>query len=101
LSSAKQDLRAAYLWAAERASLTAASWLKRFEAQIQTLSHFPERYQLAPENGLVSPEIRQLIFGKRRAAYRALFTITGSEVLVLHIRRAARDWATADDLTPE
>ena len=54
---------------------------------------------LAPENAFVEPEIRQLIFGRRQAAYRALFTIAGNEIRVLHIRRATRDWATPDDLS--
>ena len=100
-AAAKQDLRNAYLWAAERAPLTAARWLHRLEAELQTLADYPERFQLAPENGLVESEIRQLIFGRRRSAYRALFTIVGDQVQVLHIRRAARDWATPDDLIVE
>lgn len=64
-SAAKQDLRNAYLWAAERAPHTAALWLDRFEAELQTLADSPQRFQLAPENASVEPEIRQLIFGRR------------------------------------
>jgi plasmid stabilization system protein ParE len=100
-AGAKQNLRSAYLWAAERAPHTAALWLQRFEAELQTLADFPERYQLAPENAFVDPEIRQLIFGRRQSAYRALFTIVGNEVRVLHIRRAARDWASPEELSTE
>ena len=97
-AAAKQNLRSAYLWAAERAPETAAKWLARFEADLQSLAHSPQRCSLAPENGLVEAEIRQFIFGRRQGAYRALFTIVGGEVQVLHVRRATRDWATADDL---
>jgi plasmid stabilization system protein ParE len=97
-AAAKQNLRSAYLWAAGRAPHTAGLWLKRFEDELQTLADFPERFGVAPENALVEPEIRQLIFGRRQSAYRALFTIAGDEVQVLHIRRAARDWAAPDDL---
>jgi plasmid stabilization system protein ParE len=100
-AAAKQNLRDAYLWAAERAPLTAAAWLNRFEAELQTLAHLPERFQLAPENAFVEPEIRQLIFGRRHSAYRALYTIVGDQVRVLHIRRAARDWASPEDLLSE
>jgi plasmid stabilization system protein ParE len=64
-AAAKQDLRSAYLWAAERAPHTAALWLQRFEAELQTLAQSPKRFQLAPENALVDSEIRQLIFGRR------------------------------------
>ena len=97
-AAAKQDLREAYLWAAERAPDTAALWLQRFEAELQSLAKSPERFQLAPENALVETEIRQLIFGRRQSAYRALYTIVGDEVQILHIRRAARDWAKSEDL---
>jgi plasmid stabilization system protein ParE len=100
-AAAKQNLRDAYLWAADRAPHTAALWLQRFEAELQTIANFPERFQLAPENAFVEPEIRQLIFGRRFSAYRALFTIVGDEVQVLHIRRATRDWASPDELTAE
>ena len=82
-AAAKQDLRNAYLWAAERAPHTAALWLQRFEAELQTLAHSPERFQLAPENALVAPEIRQLIFGRRQGAYRVLYTIVGDVVQAL------------------
>ena len=100
-AAAKQNLRSAYLWAAERAPHTAALWLERFEAELQTLAHFPKRFQLAPENAFVELEIRQLIFGRRQSAHRALYTIVGDQVRILHIRRAARDWASSDDLIVE
>jgi plasmid stabilization system protein ParE len=100
-AAAKQNLRDAYHWAAERAPHTAALWLQRFETELQTLANFPDRFQLAPENALVETEIRQLIFGRRRGAYRALFAIVGNEVRVLHIRRAARNWASPEDLIVE
>jgi plasmid stabilization system protein ParE len=95
---AKQNLRDAYSWAAERAPHTAAFWLQRFEKELQTLEDSPDRFSLAHENAFVEPEIRQMIFGRRQGAYRVLFTVLGNQVQVLHIRRAARDWATPDDL---
>jgi plasmid stabilization system protein ParE len=100
-AAAKQDLRDAYRWAAKHAPETALAWLNRFETELNSLDHFPERCELAPENGLVELEIRQLIYGRRQGAYRALFTIVGAEVRVLHIRRAARDWAAAEELKVE
>jgi plasmid stabilization system protein ParE len=59
-ASAKQNLRSAYLWAAEQAPHTAAAWLARFEKELEKLAYFPERGQ---ENTLVDEEIRQLILG--------------------------------------
>jgi plasmid stabilization system protein ParE len=74
---AKQNLRDAYSWAAERAPHTAALWLQRFERELQTLADSPDRFQLAHENAFVEPEIRQMIFGRRQGAYRVLFTVLG------------------------
>lgn len=95
---AKRNLRAAYLWAADRAPETALRWLSRFESELQSLSRSPERCPRAPEDSLVAAEIRQFLFGRRSGAYRVLFTIVGDEVRILHIRRASRDWADSADL---
>lgn len=95
---AKDDLRHYYAVAAEHAPETAARWLDRFENALQTLSTNPTRCPLAPENDLVDPPIHQLFFGKRAARYRALFTIEGDCVIVLHIRRGTMDKAAESDL---
>jgi plasmid stabilization system protein ParE len=96
---AKNDLRHYYSVAAEHAPQTAARWLNRFGA-LQTLSDNPTRCALAPENDLVDPPIHQLLFGKRNARYRALFTVEESRVLILHIRRGTMDKAAGSDLSP-
>jgi plasmid stabilization system protein ParE len=96
--NAKANLRDYHLHAARRAPLTAARWLDRFEHALSTLASNPQRCSLAPENDLVEPEIRQLLFGKRPNVYRALFAIVGDEVQVLHIRRASMDTGRPEDL---
>ncbi len=52
----------------------------------------PKRCSLARENDYFSQEIRQIIYGKGRNAYRIIFTIIEGEeisiVRVLHIRHA-------------
>ncbi len=78
---------------------SASRWLDRFEEALQTLSHNPRRCRLAPENDLLPVEVRQLLFGRGRNVYRALFTISGDDVQVLHVRRAARDTATPEELS--
>ncbi len=95
---AKDDLRGYYLVAAEFAPETAARWLDRFEASLQTLSTNPERCDLAPEDDLVDQTIRQFFFGKRAGRYRVLFAIENDKVLVLHIRRGTMDKAAEEDL---
>lgn len=95
---AKGDLRHYFSVAAEHAPETAARWLDRFEASLQTLSSNPERCATAPEDDLVDQTIRQLFVGKRTGRYRVLFTIMGDDVVVLHIRRGTMDRAMKEDL---
>ncbi len=47
---------------------------------------------------MVDAEIRQLLFGRRSSAYRALFAVAHDEVFVLHVRRATMDTATEKEL---
>ncbi|HJT35954.1 MAG TPA: type II toxin-antitoxin system RelE/ParE family toxin [Pirellulales bacterium] len=96
--NAKANLRSYYLRAAQNAPATADRWLNRFEEALATLASNPERCSFAPENGLVESEIRQLLFGKRPAVFRALFTVVEDQVQVLHIRRATMDTATPHEL---
>lgn len=84
------DLREAYQWAARSAPFTAARWLDRFQAALQTLDHDPGRCGLARENGRVNPEIREYLFGKRPYVFRAIFVIDDDVVRILRIRRAQR-----------
>lgn len=94
---AKADLRSYYLLAAEHAPMTAAMWLFRFEAALETLATNAERCSLAPENDLVDETIRQLYFGKGVGKFRALFLISDAQVVVLHIRRGSMDRAEPID----
>ena len=95
------DLDEAYRWIRERTPGAAARWFNGFVEALDTLATFPDRCGLAPENGAVEPEIRQLLYGHRSGVYRALFTITGNEVRVLHIRHAARETMTAEELADD
>ena len=92
------DLEEAYEWAAKRAPQTAARWYNRFENALQTLDTNPQRCGIAPENEAVEPKIRQFLFGKKPNVFRALFTVEGSNVRVLHIRRASRRVMIADEI---
>jgi plasmid stabilization system protein ParE len=85
-------------YAAKRAPQTAARWLERFQAAIETLSELPERWPIAAETSLVSAPVRPMLFGKGRNVYRVLFSIVGNEVRVLHVRRAAIDIASLEEL---
>jgi plasmid stabilization system protein ParE len=96
-----EDLDAAYQWIHERASDAADRWFNGFVDALSSLAKSPERWGLAPENDAVEPEIRQLLYGRGSGVYRALFTITGRDVRVLHIRHAAREALSAEELTED
>ena len=98
---ALEDLEAAYQWIHQRAPQAAARWFNGFVEALNTLTEFPNRCGLAPENDAVEPEIRQLLYGGRSGAYRALFTITEREDRVLHIRHAARTTLSPEDLADD
>jgi toxin ParE1/3/4 len=96
---AENDLEEFYLWAARHAPETAARWLNRFHAELQTLAENPQRaVRWRRENGKVTREIRQLLFGRRPNVYRVIFTIDGNTVRVLRIRRASRRFLTKREL---
>jgi len=97
-ATAKDNMRDGFRWAARHAPETAARWLERFYQALQTLSRDPERCSVAPESPLAGQEIRQFLFGRRPSVWRALFVIEGSEVRVLHVRRATRDAASPGEL---
>src|SRR5438046_9658410 len=88
--SAQAEIEAAYEWIAERAPRTAIRWYNRLLKAIGSLADNPERCSLAPEDEYFPEEIRNLLYGKRRNAYRVIFTIRGDTVHVLHFRRGVR-----------
>jgi plasmid stabilization system protein ParE len=98
---ALDDLDQAYQWIKERSPEAAVRWFNDFVEALNSATKTPERCGLAPENSAVQPEIRQFLSGRRSGVYRALFTITGNEVRVLHVRHAARRTMTAEELTDD
>ena len=69
----------------------AVTWLEEVEAKVMKLDYFPESHPYARENDSHDVELRQLVFGRGRYKYRAIFTVREKEVVVLDIRHASRD----------
>jgi plasmid stabilization system protein ParE len=89
--SAEREAQAILEWLLDRrAGETGLRWFLNLEQAIQSLSHFPERCSLAPENERFPFEVRQLLYGRRTHIYRILFTIEQDTVYVLHIRHGRR-----------
>ena len=96
---ASQDLEEAYLYAAKRAPLTAASWVNRFHTALRTLESNPERCPLTPENRRTQrAELREFLYGRRPNVFRAIYFIDGNVVRILRIRRAARRLLASQDI---
>jgi plasmid stabilization system protein ParE len=88
--NAEAELDAAFEYRRARAPQAATRWFAGFVDAINSLAEFPERCPFAPENGHFPEEIRQLLYGTRREAFRILFTIQGDAMHVLHIRHGAQ-----------
>ena len=88
---AKQDLDAILEWLlAEEAGEAGLRWFQRMREAIFSLSEYPRRCALAPENAEFPFEVRQLVFGTKPHQYRILFTIEEDAVIVLHVRHGRR-----------
>jgi plasmid stabilization system protein ParE len=89
--AAENEAQAILEWLlAQHAGEAGLRWFLNLEQAIQSLSHFPERCGLAPENDRFPFEVRQLLYGRRPHVYRILFRIDQDTVYVLHIRHGRR-----------
>jgi plasmid stabilization system protein ParE len=90
---AGEDLDAACRWIARHSSGRAEAWLRGAFEAIDSLSVFPRRCPLAPEDSAFEEEIRQLLYGD----FRILFTLNADTVRILHIRHGARRFMNPDE----
>ncbi|MEM9276722.1 MAG: type II toxin-antitoxin system RelE/ParE family toxin [Cyanobacteria bacterium P01_F01_bin.143] len=94
-SVAEAEADNAFLRLSQIASpVQAAQWYEGLLSAISSLVQMPKRCSLARENKYFSQEIRQLLYGRGRNAYRVLFTILDgqdvSTVRILHIRHSSQ-----------
>lgn len=95
---AQADLNAAALWIAKDNPAAAGRWLDAAIEAITALKTLPDRCHPAPESKELGVEMRQMLFGKRRGIYRAVFCVVGEEVLILRVLHGMRDSLTYSDL---
>ncbi len=98
--SAKGDIaRNANWWAENHSVEQAIVWVDTVELQLPELTHNPERFGFAAENGLFAYPLQQMLVGSsNRRSYRAVFTIVENVVHVPTIRRASQDEISTTDL---
>ncbi|MGK7932929.1 MAG: type II toxin-antitoxin system RelE/ParE family toxin [Microcystaceae cyanobacterium] len=87
---AQKAIENTYFWLSNTSSRQARKWLEGLNKAILSLETMPLRCSLAFENEFFEKEIRQLIYGKGRNAYRILFTVFDDKVQILFIRHAAQ-----------
>jgi hypothetical protein len=98
-------VRSAYLWAAERAPGTAAWLLDRFEAELQTLANFSDRFQLAPTSSACQSTILSHYFFQNFFVEIVPSPMLGWPTLESFARRASQTtarprWARAASAAP-
>lgn len=91
------EARQARDWIALESPERAVTWYHGLLDRIETLTEHPRRCAVARESEEFSREIRQLLYGRRRATYRILFTVREETVFVLFIRHGARGPITSGD----
>ena len=89
---AEANLASAHEWVLQNSPERAAEWLNGFMEALQSLTTFPRRCPLAPENAVFETEVRQLVYGKGRQSYRILYTVQEEKIHILFIRHSARPW---------
>jgi plasmid stabilization system protein ParE len=97
---AERDLDHIVTWLFERSPQGAEAWHKAWKKTFRTLQTSADAYGLAPESEGQPLEVRQIFFRTRKGRnYRALYTIRGDEVLVMHIRGPGQDLVPPEGLT--
>jgi plasmid stabilization system protein ParE len=88
---AQQAIERAYLWLANYSPRKGRTWLEGLYKAIMSLEQMPSRCPLAFENNFFEEEIRQIMYGKGRSAYRILFAIADDNVQVIFVRHVAQN----------
>ena len=100
LPRSEADFAGCYGYIEQRSPAGAAAWANAFFRALKSLEENPLAHGLAPEDADHDVEIRQIFFRTRHGnTYRALYTIDGNFVYVLHIRGPGQDLMGPDELT--
>ncbi len=81
MPSVLSDIGESYKWGVKQWGVKRAKqWARDIRKAALSLSTFPERHPIAPENDPFEEEIRHLVIGR----YRLLYNIEDKTVYVLH-----------------
>jgi len=96
---ADRNFRDHFQWIRDRSPQGADAWRARIIEAVKSLEISPARHAPARESAAFPVEIRCLLSGKNRPAFRILYQIKGDEVRVLAIRRPSQDLMEPGDDT--
>lgn len=77
-------------WIAESSPERAAKWLDDLFGTIEALKTFPLRGPIATDSDAYGEGVRLLLFGKRRATYRVLYSVQDDLIVIAAILHSAR-----------
>ncbi|WP_016951947.1 type II toxin-antitoxin system RelE/ParE family toxin [Anabaena sp. PCC 7108] len=87
---AQKAIEEAYFWFSNISPYKARVWIEGLYKSILSLEKIPYRCSLSFENEFFEQELRQLIYGKGKTAYRIIFTIVDDNVQIIFVRHAAQ-----------
>jgi len=98
--TAEAELEELCLWVTARAPQQGAKWFNGLEQAVLSLDEHPTRCPVAPESFDPDLPVHVLHCGRKPHVYRIFFTIDegAKAVHVVHVRRGARQPATAAEL---
>ena len=100
---AEAQAEAAFLGRMRFGQKSAEDWYAGLGRALESLAQFPGRFPFAPESDVLGGDVRQMLYGKGRAAYRVLYRIIAPQegepglVRVMHIRHALLPFMGTDD----
>jgi plasmid stabilization system protein ParE len=96
---AARDVDHIVTWLYERSPQGAEAWHQAWKKTFRTLKMSADAFGLAPESEGHPFEIRQILFRTRKGRdYRALYTIEGRAVYVMHVRSPGQDLVPPEEL---
>lgn len=100
LSRARREYDNCLTYIAARSKPGAVAWARAFDRMLTRIEADPEVFPLAVEDEFVEFDLREALFKTRRGlVYRALFTVVGDDVLILHVRGPGQDLLSSESIT--
>jgi plasmid stabilization system protein ParE len=99
LQAAERDVRTILEYLSTGSKSGATAWAKTFDKALIHLEESADSCPLAAEDEHVDFEVREILFKTRRGLmYRALFTLSESNVFILHVRGPGQDFVDSMEI---